>query len=71
MRPMFGVSFQFQTDGFVVLEDFTTDEDVEAMKAECYDLVEKMDPSQHHTVFSTTKKVDLLLTSYTCLRIEM
>ena len=50
----------------MVLEDFTSDEDVEAMKAECYDLVEKMDPSQHHTVFSTTKKVDLLLSSYVC-----
>ena len=48
----------------MVLEDFTTDEDVEAMKVECFDLVEKMDPSEHHTVFSTTKKVNLLLISY-------
>ncbi|KAK2146330.1 hypothetical protein NP493_3706g00004 [Ridgeia piscesae] len=27
-----------------------------AMKAECFDLVEKMNPSEHHTVFSTTKR---------------
>ena len=40
-----------------MLENFLSDEDVEALKAECYDLVEKMDPAKYHTVFSTTKQV--------------
>ncbi|KAI0222343.1 Phytanoyl-CoA dioxygenase domain-containing protein 1 [Lamellibrachia satsuma] len=46
----------FQTDGFVVLENFATEEEIAAMKAECFDLVEKMNPNEHHTVFSTTKQ---------------
>ena len=54
-------STQFQTDGFVVLENFATEEEIAAMKAECFDLVEKMNPSEHHTIFSTTKQVSALV----------
>ena len=41
----------------MVIENFITAEEADAMRAECYKLVDEMDPSQHHTVFSTTKQV--------------
>merc|ERR1712226_1640240 len=47
---------QFEEDGYVVIENFITAEEADAMRAECYKLVDEMDPSQHHTVFSTTKQ---------------
>ena len=47
---------QFSEDGYAVIEDFLTDEDVEALKQECGRLVEEMNPDDHNTMFSTTKQ---------------
>ena len=52
---MFGL--QFEDDGYLILEDFVSSKDVEAMKKECWQIIEDMNPAEHHTVFSTTKHV--------------
>ncbi len=49
--------WQFDKDGFAVIENFLNDEDVEALKQECWSLVENMNPDEHNTTFSTTKHV--------------
>ena len=41
-----------------MVENFLSDDDIAALKAECADLVEKMDPMEHAAVFSTTKQVE-------------
>nr|XP_054770438.1 phytanoyl-CoA dioxygenase domain-containing protein 1-like [Lytechinus pictus] len=38
---------QFEKDGFLVVENFLTKEEVESLKSECHDIVQKMDPKQH------------------------
>ncbi|ELT91970.1 hypothetical protein CAPTEDRAFT_183693 [Capitella teleta] len=47
---------KFADDGFVVFENFLSNDEIEALKTECHDLVEKMNPDEHNTVFSTTKQ---------------
>ena len=48
---------KFEEDGYVVIEGFLNDKDVEALKKECSNLIDDMNPEEHHTIFSTTKKV--------------
>ena len=50
---------QFKRDGYYVLEDFIDKHDVEAMKKECWGLVDEMDPSKHHTVFNAETQASL------------
>eukprot|EP00057_Strongylocentrotus_purpuratus_P021053 XP_011675527.1 PREDICTED: phytanoyl-CoA dioxygenase domain-containing protein 1 [Strongylocentrotus purpuratus] len=38
---------QFEKDGFLVVENFLTKEEVESLKIECHDIVQNMDPKQH------------------------
>ena len=49
--------FQFREDGYVVLENFATEDEVDAMRAECHQLVAGMNPADHNTAFSTTHLV--------------
>lgn len=44
---------KFQQDGFVVIEDFVTEEDISLMKKECAEIVSAMSPNEHRTIFST------------------
>ena len=45
---------QFQTDGYLVLPDFLSDEDVSALETARARLVEEMIPSEHQiSIFST------------------
>lgn len=37
-----------------MLEDFVSDDEVAAMRKECYNMIEEMDPAEHQTKFSTT-----------------
>ena len=45
----------------MVLENFLSEEDIEALKNECYELVDEMDPTEHNTVFSGVKQVLIML----------
>lgn len=45
---------KFQTDGCVAVPNFLTNEEVESLRASCYQLVEEMNPKDHSTIFSTT-----------------
>lgn len=47
---------KFKEDGYFVVENFLDDDSVESLRTECAELVDKMDPKEHHTVFSTVKK---------------
>ena len=44
---------KFSKNGFLVVEDFLREDEIEAMKAECAHLVEKFDLKEHLTIFST------------------
>ena len=55
---------QFYEDGLLVIENFASDEEIDAMRAECHELVEKMNPAEHQTVFSTTKQVSCFMTYF-------
>ena len=44
----------FHKNGILVVEDFLEQIDVQAMKKEILELVDKMDPNEHRGVFSTT-----------------
>ncbi|XP_071492263.1 phytanoyl-CoA dioxygenase domain-containing protein 1-like [Diadema antillarum] len=46
---------QFEKDGFLVVDNFLTKEEVAALRAECHDVVEKMNPKEHtKCTFDTT-----------------
>jgi hypothetical protein len=49
--------FQYEKDGFLVIENFASEEEMESMQAECQALVDAMNPAEHQTVFSATKQV--------------
>ncbi|XP_067661804.1 phytanoyl-CoA dioxygenase domain-containing protein 1-like isoform X2 [Haliotis asinina] len=59
------VTAQFLKDGFAVIPNFLDDTDVSALRHECSNIISDMDPSQHHTVFSTTEQTndDYFMTS--------
>ncbi|HWA49949.1 MAG TPA: phytanoyl-CoA dioxygenase family protein [Dongiaceae bacterium] len=46
----------FDSDGYLVLEDFVAPADCERLRQRALDLVEGFDPSEHRTVFSTTTR---------------
>jgi len=55
---------KFKKDGYVVVEDFLSDDDIKDLKSECHKLVIEMDPKEHCPVFSFSDlKEDQLLTS--------
>ncbi len=46
----------FDSDGYLLLEDFVAPADCERLRQRALDLVEAFDPSEHRTVFSTTSR---------------
>ncbi|XP_076352032.1 phytanoyl-CoA dioxygenase domain-containing protein 1-like isoform X1 [Tachypleus tridentatus] len=44
---------RFREDGYVILHNFLSEEEIESMKEECKNLVEKLIPSEQHDTFST------------------
>ncbi|XP_013388645.1 phytanoyl-CoA dioxygenase domain-containing protein 1-like [Lingula anatina] len=58
---------QFWDEGYTIIENFLSEEECDALKAECHDVIDKMDPKEHHAVFSCTGheqlKEDYFLTS--------
>ncbi|XP_046547706.1 phytanoyl-CoA dioxygenase domain-containing protein 1-like [Haliotis rubra] len=60
-----GVKSQFLKDGYAVIPNFLDDTDVSALRHECSNIINDMDPAQHHTVFSTTDQTndDYFMTS--------
>lgn len=49
----------FHRDGFAVLPNFISEREIEEMKNECEDLVDKMDCREHRAIFSTTTQVNI------------
>jgi hypothetical protein len=47
-------TFQFNQDGYVVLDDFLTTEEVEELRAAGNELVQNIPQETHKAVFSTT-----------------
>lgn len=60
------ILFQFEADGYVVLEDFLTEEEVSELKSECDVLVKNMPEEGNRTVFSSAdsnkQQVEIFLT---------
>lgn len=56
-------SFQFEKDGFLLVEDFLSAEECDQLLSACHDLVTDMKPEEHNTVFTTLemKRVSELL----------
>lgn len=50
---------QFHKDGILVVKGFLKLDDVEAMRAAMMQLVDEMDPAEHHGEFSTTENVQV------------
>ncbi|KAL8608177.1 hypothetical protein ACOMHN_016632 [Nucella lapillus] len=44
---------QFDREGYALIENFLTDEEVQSLRCAMADIVEKLDPAEHHTVFRT------------------
>ncbi|XP_064616305.1 phytanoyl-CoA dioxygenase domain-containing protein 1 homolog [Liolophura sinensis] len=47
---------KFKEDGYVVLDNFLTEDQIESLKSECWRLVEEMKPEEHSSVFETGSK---------------
>jgi hypothetical protein len=45
--------FQFESDGYVVLEDFLSEAEVQELRSECDNLIKNMPQESKRTVFST------------------
>jgi hypothetical protein len=47
-------SFQYEEDGYALIEDFLTSSEVEEMKNEMHRIIDEMNPKEHpHSVFVT------------------
>lgn len=44
---------KFQDDGFCVIDNFLTEEEINLIKKECEEIVQRMSLSDHLTTFST------------------
>ncbi|GFS06688.1 phytanoyl-CoA dioxygenase domain-containing protein 1 [Elysia marginata] len=47
---------KLERDGYAIIEDFLTQEEVEALKDRMRQIVADVDPKEHNTVFSTTNQ---------------
>ncbi|ESO98762.1 hypothetical protein LOTGIDRAFT_186972 [Lottia gigantea] len=46
---------QFDKDGYAIIPDFLTEEEIQSLRSECWDIVEDMKPDEHcPSVFTTT-----------------
>jgi phytanoyl-CoA hydroxylase len=58
---------KFKKDGYIIIDDFLSDDEIASLMSECHKLVDEMDPTQHRSIFSTTNyqnlKDDYFLTS--------
>ncbi|XP_065576682.1 phytanoyl-CoA dioxygenase domain-containing protein 1-like isoform X2 [Artemia franciscana] len=45
---------KFEQDGFVIIEDFLTQVEIETLRTACSDIVDKLDPNEHKCIFTTT-----------------
>lgn len=45
--------FQFEKDGFLLVEDFISTDDCDKLLSACHELVSNMKPEEHNTVFTT------------------
>lgn len=55
-------TWQFHNDGYLVVENFLSDEDVASLKSAIATIIDDFDPSEHRSVFTTTdtpKQVNL------------
>jgi phytanoyl-CoA hydroxylase len=43
---------KFQQDGYLVIENFLTDEEIESLQRDCRQIVEQFDPTQNRSIFS-------------------
>lgn len=51
------LSFQFEDDGYLIIEDFFSADDVETLRKEMHDIVENMDLSDNpNSVFLVSKE---------------
>ncbi|RUS75564.1 hypothetical protein EGW08_016689 [Elysia chlorotica] len=47
---------KLENDGYAIIEDFLTKEEIEALKDRMADIVKEVDPKEHQTVFSTVNQ---------------
>ncbi|XP_050407642.1 phytanoyl-CoA dioxygenase domain-containing protein 1 [Patella vulgata] len=46
---------KFEKDGYIVIDDFLSEEDITALRSECWNMIEEMKPEEHcPSVFNTT-----------------
>ncbi|CAH1785253.1 unnamed protein product, partial [Owenia fusiformis] len=45
---------KFNKDGYCVVENALSSDECDALRQECHDMIEEMDPKEHHTVFVAT-----------------
>ncbi|KAK7094392.1 phytanoyl-CoA dioxygenase domain-containing protein 1-like [Littorina saxatilis] len=53
MADMSKVKEQFDRDGYAIIEDFLTDEEVQSLRTEMANIMNNLDPNEHRSVFRT------------------
>ena len=48
---------QFDDQGYAIIKDFLTEEEVQSLRNEMADIMKKLDPSEHRSVFRTVNQV--------------
>ena len=48
---------QFDDQGYAIIKDFLTEEEVQSLRNEMADIMKKLDPSEHRCVFRTLNQV--------------
>ena len=49
--------FQFNREGFAIIEDFCTEEEIQIMRSAMADIVDHFDPDEHRNIFKATEQV--------------
>ncbi|XP_076454745.1 phytanoyl-CoA dioxygenase domain-containing protein 1 homolog [Babylonia areolata] len=47
------VKEQFDEEGYAIIENFLTDEEVQSLRSAMADIIDNLDPKEHHSVFRT------------------
>lgn len=53
----FSPYLQFDRDGYAIIEDFLTDEEVQSLRTEMANIMNNLDPNEHRSVFRTEDQV--------------
>lgn len=55
---LYFLALQFEKDGYAILENFVTEDEVEMLRREMADILDRFDINEHRSIFRTEDQVN-------------